>query len=314
MTNNKHRSGFVSIIGRPNVGKSTLINSLMKEKLSIITSKAQTTRHRIRGIINGDDYQIVLSDTPGILDPSYKLQEAMMKFIKETLIDSDFLVIVEEVGNKESFDGSLIQKLNSFKIPIILLINKIDLSTQEELEDSIAYWKSIFPDIDIYPVSAIEGFFVDELIEIFKEKLPLSPPFFPKDQFTDRPERFFVNESIREQILIHYDKEVPYSVEVITEDFKESSKIIKIRSLNHQEIYLIHPSPPPKNKSDSNLDQRVIEEIHKNYKQKLQNPYHKIKIGNSKTIPIASIRSLKKKLFFSKSDENWSVVVISDAE
>ena len=134
MTNNKHRSGFVSIIGRPNVGKSTLINSLMKEKLSIITSKAQTTRHRIRGIINGDDYQIVLSDTPGILDPSYKLQEAMMKFIKETLIDSDFLVIVEEVGNKESFDESLVKKLNSFKIPIILLINKIDLSSQQELE------------------------------------------------------------------------------------------------------------------------------------------------------------------------------------
>ena len=164
MSDNKHRSGFVSIIGRPNVGKSTLINSLMKQKLSIITSKAQTTRHRIRGIVNGDDHQIVLSDTPGILDPRYKLQEAMMKFIKETLIDSDFLVIVEEVGNKESFDESLIQKLNSFKIPIILLINKIDLSSQEELEDSIAHWKSIFPDIDIYPVSAIEGFFVDELI------------------------------------------------------------------------------------------------------------------------------------------------------
>ena len=231
MTDNKHKAGFVSIIGRPNVGKSTLINSLMKEKLSIITSKAQTTRHRIRGIINEDDYQIVLSDTPGILDPSYKLQEAMMKFIKETLIDSDFLVIVEEVGNKESFDESLIQRLNSFKIPIILLINKIDLSSQEELEGSIAHWKSIFPDIDIYPVSALEGFFVNELIEIFKEKLPLSPPFFPKDQFTDRPERFFVNESIREQILIHYDQEVPYSVEVITEDFKESPKIIKIRSL-----------------------------------------------------------------------------------
>ena len=231
MTNNKHRSGFVSIIGRPNVGKSTLINSLMKEKLSIITSKAQTTRHRIRGLINGDDYQIVLSDTPGILDPSYKLQEAMMKFIKETLIDSDFLVIVEEVGNKESFNKSLVKKINSFKIPVILLINKIDLSSQQELEESISYWKSIFPNVDIYPISAIEGFFTDELIEIFKDKLPLSPPFFPKDQFTDRPERFFVNESIREQILIHYDKEVPYSVEVITEDFKDSPKIINIRSL-----------------------------------------------------------------------------------
>ena len=231
MTNNKHRSGFVSIIGRPNVGKSTLINSLMKEKLSIITSKAQTTRHRIRGIINGDNYQIVLSDTPGILDPSYKLQEAMMKFIKETLIDSDFLVIVEEVGNKESFDESLVKKINSFKIPIILLINKIDISSQQQLEESISHWKLIFPNVDIYPVSAIEGFFIDELIEIFKDKLPLSPPFFPKDQFTDRSERFFVNESIREQILIHYDKEVPYSVEVLTEDFKDSPKIIKIRSL-----------------------------------------------------------------------------------
>ena len=231
MTNNKHRSGFVSIIGRPNVGKSTLINSLMKEKLSIITSKAQTTRHRIRGIINGDNYQIVLSDTPGILDPTYKLQEAMMKFIKETLIDSDFLVIVEEVGNKESFDESLVKKINSFKIPIILLINKIDISSQQQLEESISHWKLIFPNVDIYPVSAIEGFFIDELIEIFKDKLPLSPPFFPKDQFTDRSERFFVNESIREQILIHYDKEVPYSVEVLTEDFKDSPKIIRIRSL-----------------------------------------------------------------------------------
>tara|TARA_B100001113_G_scaffold132516_1_gene108516 strand:- start:190 stop:1080 length:891 start_codon:yes stop_codon:yes gene_type:complete len=231
MTNNKHKSGFVSIIGRPNVGKSTLINSLMKEKLSIITSKAQTTRHRIRGIINEDNYQIVLSDTPGILDPSYKLQEAMMKFIKETLIDSDFLVIVEEVGNKESFDKSLVKKLNSFKIPVILLINKIDLSSQRELEESIIHWKSIFPNIDIYPVSAIEGFFIDELIEIFKDNLPISPPFFPKDQFTDRPERFFVNESIREQILIHYDKEIPYSVEVITDEFNDSEEIIKIRSL-----------------------------------------------------------------------------------
>ena len=154
MSDNKHRSGFVSIIGRPNVGKSTLINSLMKEKLSIITSKAQTTRHRIRGIINEEDYQIVLSDTPGILDPSYKLQEAMMKFIKETLIDSDFLVIVEEVGNKESFDESMIQKLNSFKIPIILLINKIDLSTQEDLEESIDYWKSIFPNINIWSIGS----------------------------------------------------------------------------------------------------------------------------------------------------------------
>ena len=231
MTGIKHKAGFVSIIGRPNVGKSTLINSLMKEKLSIITSKAQTTRHRIRGLINGDDFQIVLSDTPGILEPNYKLQEAMMKFIKETLIDSDILVVVEEAGNKDPFEKSYIDKLNSIKIPIIVLLNKIDISSQEDLEKSITYWGRIFPSSEIYPISAIEGFFVDELIDIFKNKLPYSPPYFPKDQFTDKSERFFVNESIREQILLNYDKEIPYSVEIITEEFKVTSKIIKIRSL-----------------------------------------------------------------------------------
>ena len=231
MSDKKHKSGFVSIIGRPNVGKSTLINSLMKEKLSIITSKAQTTRHRIRGLINGDDFQIVLSDTPGILEPNYKLQEAMMKFINETLIDSDILVIVEEAGNKDTFEKSYIDKLNSIKIPKIVLLNKIDISSQEDLEDSINYWSKIFPSSEIYPISAIEGFFVNELIDIFKNKLPESPPYFPKDQFTDKSERFFVNETIREQILLNYDKEIPYSVEIITEEFKVTSKLIKIRSL-----------------------------------------------------------------------------------
>ena len=231
MRKKNHKSGFVSIIGRPNVGKSTLINALMEDKLSIITSKAQTTRHRIRGIINGDDYQIVISDTPGILDPNYQLQEVMMKFINETLIDSDILVFIDEVGSKEFKNDSLIEKINKLKVPKMVLLNKIDLFDQNKLESSMIYWEKIFPEIKIYPISAKEGFFVNELKEIFINNIPESPPFFPKDQFTDKSERFFVNESLREQILLNYDKEIPYSVEVITEEFKETSKIIKIRSV-----------------------------------------------------------------------------------
>ena len=235
MRKKNHKSGFVSIIGRPNVGKSTLINALMEDKLSIITSKAQTTRHRIRGIINGDDYQIVISDTPGILDPNYQLQEVMMKFINETLIDSDILVFIDEVGSKEFKNDSLIEKINKLKVPKMVLLNKIDLFDQNKLESSLIYWEKIFPEIKIYPISAKEGFFVDELKEIFINNIPESPPFFPKDQFTDKSERFFVNESLREQILLNYDKEIPYSVEVITEEFKETSKIIKIRSVIYTE-------------------------------------------------------------------------------
>ena len=231
MRKKNHKSGFVSIIGRPNVGKSTLINALMEDKLSIITSKAQTTRHRIRGIINGDDYQIVISDTPGILDPNYQLQEVMMKFINETLIDSDILVFIDEVGSKEFKNDSLIEKINKLKVPKMVLLNKIDLFDQNKLESSLIYWEKIFPEIKIYPISAKEGFFVNELKDIFINNIPESPPFFPKDQFTDKSERFFVNESLREQILLNYDKEIPYSVEVITEEFKETSKIIKIRSI-----------------------------------------------------------------------------------
>jgi len=231
MRKKNHKSGFVSIIGRPNVGKSTLINALMEDKLSIITSKAQTTRHRIRGIINGDDYQIVISDTPGILDPNYQLQEVMMKFINETLIDSDVLVFIDEVGSKDFKNDSLIKKINKLKVPKMVLLNKIDLFNQDKLESSLSYWQKIFPEIKIYPISAKEGFFVNELKEIFINNIPESPPFFPKDQFTDKSERFFVNESLREQILLNYDKEIPYSVEVITEEFKETNKIIKIRSV-----------------------------------------------------------------------------------
>ena len=231
MSKKNHKSGFVSIIGRPKVGKSTLINALMEDKLSIITSKAQTTRHRIRGIINGDDYQIVISDTPGILDPNYQLQEAMMKFINETLIDSDVLVFIDEVGSKDFKNDSLIKKINNLKVPKMVLLNKIDLFNQEKLISSLSYWEKIFPEIKIYPISAKEGFFVNELKEIFINSIPESPPFFPKDQFTDKSERFFVNESLREQILLNYDKEIPYSVEVITEEFKETNKIIKIRSV-----------------------------------------------------------------------------------
>ena len=170
MSKENHKSGFVSIIGRPNVGKSTLINALMEDKLSIITSKAQTTRHRIRGIINGDDYQIVISDTPGILDPNYQLQEAMMKFINETLIDSDVLVFIDEVGSREFKNDSLIKKINKLKVPKMVLLNKIDLFNQDKLESSLSYWEKIFPEIKIYPISAKEGFFVNELKEIFNIK------------------------------------------------------------------------------------------------------------------------------------------------
>ena len=172
MSKKNHKSGFVSIIGRPNVGKSTLINALMEDKLSIITSKAQTTRHRIRGIINGDDYQIVISDTPGILDPNYQLQEVMMKFINETLIDSDILVFIDEVGSKEFKNDSLIEKINKLKVPKMVLLNKIDLFDQNKLESSLIYWEKIFPEIKIYPISAKEGFFVNELKEIFINNIP----------------------------------------------------------------------------------------------------------------------------------------------
>ena len=226
-----HKAGFVNIIGNPNVGKSTLMNALVGERLSIITSKAQSTRHRIMGIVNGDDFQIVLSDTPGIIKPAYELQESMMGFVKSAFEDADLLIYMVEIGETSLKDGALFNKIKSAKIPVLLLINKIDQSNQETLENQVEFWQEQLPKAEIFPISALEGFQVQEVLERIVEHLPESPPFFPKDQLTDKPERFFVNEIVREKILLNYKKEIPYAVEIQTESFEESDTIIRIRSV-----------------------------------------------------------------------------------
>ncbi len=227
----KHKAGFVNIIGNPNVGKSTLMNALVGERLSIITSKAQTTRHRILGIVNGDDFQIVFSDTPGIIKPAYELQESMMNFVKSAFEDADILIYMVEIGEKELKDDAFFQKIQNSKVPVLLLLNKVDKSSQKEVEEKIAFWKEKVPNAIIYPISALLNFNIKSVMDKIIELLPASPPFYPKDQLTDKPERFFVNETIREKILMHYKKEIPYAVEIDTEDFLEEEKIIKIRSV-----------------------------------------------------------------------------------
>ena len=226
-----HRAGFINIIGNPNVGKSTLMNNLVGEKLSIITSKAQTTRHRILGIVNGDNFQLIFSDTPGIIKPSYELQDSMMDFVKSALEDADVLIYMVEMGEKSIKDSEVHDKIQSAKIPTIILLNKIDLSTQEDIKNQINLWSNQYPDTEIYPVSALNNFNTEKVINRIIELIPESPAYFPKDQLTDKPERFFVNEKLREKILLYYDKEIPYSVEVQTEKFKDEELIIKIRSL-----------------------------------------------------------------------------------
>lgn len=226
-----HKAGFVNIIGNPNVGKSTLMNALVGEKLSIITSKAQTTRHRILGIVNDEDYQIVFSDTPGIIKPAYQLQESMMDFVKSAFEDADVLIYMVEIGEKGLKSEAFFQKMINSNIPVILLLNKIDLSSPEEVKEYIAYWKSKVPNSYVYVISALEKFNVEAVFYKIIELLPEAPPFYPKDQLTDKPERFFVNETIREKILKHYKKEVPYAVEVLTESFQEEEHLIKIRAL-----------------------------------------------------------------------------------
>lgn len=226
-----HKSGFVNIIGNPNVGKSTLMNALVGERLSIITSKAQTTRHRILGIVNEEDYQIVFSDTPGIIKPAYELQSSMMDFVKTAFEDADILLYMIEIGEKELKDEKFFDKIRNADIPVILVINKIDRSEQSILEEQMKYWNAKLPDALIYPISALENFNVRELKEEIVRLLPENPPYFPKDQLTDKPERFFVNETIREKILMFYKKEIPYSVEIETESFKEEENIIRIRSV-----------------------------------------------------------------------------------
>lgn len=226
-----HKSGFVNIIGNPNVGKSTLMNALVGEKISIITSKAQTTRHRIFGIVSGDEFQIVFSDTPGIIKPAYELQNSMMDFVKNAFEDADVLLYMVEVGEKELKDEDFFRKINQSNVPVLLLLNKIDKTNQQELETQVSYWKEQVPKAEIFPISALNHFNIENVFNRILELLPQSPAFYPKDQFTDKPERFFVNETIREKILLNYKKEIPYAVEVETETFAESSEIIHIRSV-----------------------------------------------------------------------------------
>ena len=226
-----HKAGFVNIIGNPNVGKSTLMNAFVGERLSIITSKAQTTRHRILGIVNGDDFQVILSDTPGIIKPAYEMQKSMMDFVKSAFEDADVLIYMVEIGEKELKDEDFFAKIIKAKIPVLLLLNKIDKSNQEELEVQMDLWKEKVPNAEIYAISALENFNVQEVFARILALLPESPAYYPKDALTDKPERFFVNETIREKILLNYDKEIPYSVEIETEEFLEDEKIIRIRSV-----------------------------------------------------------------------------------
>ena len=227
----KHKAGFVSIIGNPNVGKSTFLNSWVGEDASIVTPKSQTTRHRIRFIINSEDYQIVISDTPGLIEPKYQLQNSMMKFLKDTLIDSDILLLMTTVGDKIKENDDFIKKIKNVKKKIFLLINKIDLTNQQTLENEVNLWEMKLPGIKIFPISALNNFNVEIVSKLILKNLPFSPAFFPKDQFADKSKRFFVNEFIREQIFLKFNKEVPYSTEVVTEVFDRSKEnVIKIES------------------------------------------------------------------------------------
>ena len=227
----EHKAGFVNIIGNPNVGKSTLMNALIGEKISIITHKAQTTRHRILGILNEEDYQIVFSDTPGIIKPAYKLQESMMNFVHSAFKDADVLIYLVEIGERELKDEAFFEKIKNTEIPLLLLINKIDLAEQKEVEKQINHWKERVPNAEILPISALNKFNIDKILERIIELLPVSPAYYDKDAITDKPKRFFVSESIREKILKHYKKEVPYSVEVEVEEFEDEKNIIRIRAI-----------------------------------------------------------------------------------
>ena len=230
-----HKAGFVNIVGNPNVGKSTLMNALIGERISIATFKAQTTRHRIMGIYNTDDMQIVFSDTPGVLKPQYKLQESMLNFSTSALTDADVLLYVTDVVETPDKHSEFVEKVAKMNVPVLLLINKIDLSDQEKLEAIVEAWRELLPTAEIIPISASMKFNVEYVMKRVKELLPDSPPYFDKDQWTDKPARFFVTEIIREKILLYYDKEIPYSVEVVVEQFKEDAKKIHIHAVIYVE-------------------------------------------------------------------------------
>lgn len=226
----EHKAGYVNIIGRPNVGKSTLMNQLVGEKISIITSKAQTTRHRILGIVNGDDFQIVFSDTPGIIkDPAYKMHEVMNQFVNVAMIDADLILFVVDITDKKT-EEKTIERLKNSKIPVFVLINKIDLSTQENLSKAVEFWEKELPEATVFPISAQHNANVKHVFEQILEQLPECPPYFPKDELTDRSMRFFITEIIREKILLNYQQEVPYCVQVDVDSYEESEKRIVIRA------------------------------------------------------------------------------------
>lgn len=230
-----HKAGFVNIVGNPNVGKSTLMNALVGERISIATFKAQTTRHRIMGIYNTEDMQIVFSDTPGVLKPNYKLQESMLNFSTSALVDADVLLYVTDVVETPDKNNDFVEKVAAMDVPVLLLINKIDLSNQKGLEELVASWHELLPKAEIIPLSAANRFNVDYIMKLVKELLPDSPPYFDKDQWTDKPARFFVTEIIREKILLFYDKEIPYACEVVVEQFKEEAKSIHIHAVIYVE-------------------------------------------------------------------------------
>ena len=230
-----HKAGFVNIVGNPNVGKSTLMNALVGERISIATFKAQTTRHRIMGIYNTDDMQIVFSDTPGVLKPNYKLQESMLNFSTSALADADVLLYVTDVVETPDKHGDFMEKVEQLNVPVLVLINKIDLTEQEKLASLVETWSKLLPKAEIIPISASNKFNIDYVMKRVKALLPDSPPYFDKDQWTDKPARFFVTEIIREKILLYYDKEIPYSVEVVVDQFKETAKSIHINAVIYVE-------------------------------------------------------------------------------
>lgn len=238
MSEKKHRAGFVNIIGNPNVGKSTLMNALVGEKLSIVTAKAQTTRHRIMGIVNGEDYQIVYSDTPGILKPNYRLQQSMMNFVDAAIGDADIILYVTDVVEKSDKNAEYIEKLRRIECPVILVINKIDISTQEQVRQLMDWWHEQLPKATVFPASAQERFNLENIFDAIIENLPAAPPWYDKDVFTDRNLRFFASEIIREKILLNYSQEIPYSCEVAVEEFKEGAERYEISAV----IYVIRES------------------------------------------------------------------------
>ncbi len=230
-----HKAGFVNIVGNPNVGKSTLMNLLVGERISIATFKAQTTRHRIMGILNTPEMQICFSDTPGVLKPNYKLQESMLQFSESALVDADVLLYVTDMVEMPDKNADFLEKVSKLKVPILVLINKIDLSNQQDLEQKVALWHEALPKAEIFPISALHRFNVDNVLHRIQELLPESPAYFDKDQWTDKPARFFVTEIMREKILLYYDKEIPYSCEVVVEQFKETDRNIHINAVIYVE-------------------------------------------------------------------------------